>query len=82
MPTAGKHSYSAGRRQGFLWRREKSGLWESIRGRYGPQEEKIRGKVNKRRGAKGGTCAMRQNEEERARSVSSCKGTQIHGWAE
>lgn len=63
MPTAGKHSYSAGRRQGFLWRREKSGLWERIRGRYEPQEEKVRGKVSKRKGTKEGTCAMRQNEE-------------------
>ena len=58
-----KYGYSAGRRQGFLWRREKSGLWEWIKGRYWPQEEKIRGKVNKRKGMKGGTCAMRQNEE-------------------
>ena len=77
VPTAGKHSYSAGRRQGFLWRREKSGLWERIRGRYGPQEEKIRGKVNKRKGMKGGTCAMRQNEEERKRHWGEGKGS--HG---
>lgn len=67
VPTVGKYGYSAGRRQGFLCRREKSELWEWIKGRYGPQEEKIRGKVNKRSGMKGGTCAMRQNEERKRR---------------
>lgn len=47
VPIVGKYGYSAGRRQGFLCGRENTGYGSETKGRYGPQEEKIRGKVSK-----------------------------------